>query len=547
MFAALSKSFLKGALFEIEEACASPVPPDWADGIRPVSHFILLYVRKGEGELQAAGVTTALRDDSLFLYAPGTVLKLRLQADPPPEMVWIAFDLFLLSGKNGDSRSFVRQTGFPLQGPLQLAPARIRRLMLLLAAKGAQARGRERYAAQQHMHDLLAILLEGAKPAARNALEARLLQTADYMRASYRETVRMEDLAGMAGLHPAYYSQVFKQLMGKTPVAYLTHLRMNKAKELIMEGEMSVREIAADIGYADEFYFSRRFKATAGSPPKAFARRKAERIVSLSAPYTDHLYTLGVVPCAGQLHRHMPRGIAPLRLPEHAVDPWEAEREDFLRLDPDLILCKDNVLPKAREHLGDIAPIACIPWASRDIYRHLQDISALVGREPAAQAWHDAHDAAAQAARRAAREIIGSGTTALCAARRHELRIYGSRNIGHAFYRSLELAAPDRVQEQLRLHPPGTGHNWTSITPDEIRRYEADFLFLFTETPQDRIELEEHIAANPFWASHPAIRSGRFAFLDWGMWILYAPSMIVRQLEELASLLPRLGSCKTHF
>jgi two-component system response regulator YesN len=91
------------------------------------------------------------------------------------------------------------------------------------------------------------------------------------LNASYSGPVTINDIAKMVGMHPAYLSRAFKNVQGVSPMEYLTNLRIEKAKELILsEGNLSVREISEIVGYSDQFYFSRMFKTITGKSPSDF-------------------------------------------------------------------------------------------------------------------------------------------------------------------------------------------------------------------------------------------------------------------------------------
>ena len=75
----------------------------------------------------------------------------------------------------------------------------------------------------------------------------------------------------MVNLHPVYLSRLFKNLKGVSPMEYLTNLRINKAKELILsDSDLSLKEVAEISGYMDQFYFSRIFKTITGKSPSEY-------------------------------------------------------------------------------------------------------------------------------------------------------------------------------------------------------------------------------------------------------------------------------------
>lgn len=68
----------------------------------------------------------------------------------------------------------------------------------------------------------------------------------------------------------AYFSRLFKRVIGRTFSDYLTSLRMREAQNLLQQTRLPVNVIASKLGYARQSYFSRRFRAETGLTPSAF-------------------------------------------------------------------------------------------------------------------------------------------------------------------------------------------------------------------------------------------------------------------------------------
>ena len=74
------------------------------------------------------------------------------------------------------------------------------------------------------------------------------------------------------------FSSIFSKEVGRTFVEYMTELRMDKAKELLMCSSMKTSEIGHSVGYKDSHYFSYIFKKKQGCSPKEYrARKKGEQ------------------------------------------------------------------------------------------------------------------------------------------------------------------------------------------------------------------------------------------------------------------------------
>ena len=89
------------------------------------------------------------------------------------------------------------------------------------------------------------------------------------------------DLTGeieKTGFHPDYVRRCFKAETGKTPLAYLTWLRINKAKQLLVQHiGISIENIAAQCGFLDSFYFSTCFKKHTGMAPMQYRKEMISR------------------------------------------------------------------------------------------------------------------------------------------------------------------------------------------------------------------------------------------------------------------------------
>jgi Response regulator containing CheY-like receiver domain and AraC-type DNA-binding domain len=95
-------------------------------------------------------------------------------------------------------------------------------------------------------------------------------QLYEYIREHYTEAFSYEEFAKRFGYHSNYISNTFTNSKGISPNKLITNLRIEKAKELLINYSYPLKEISGMIGYNDVFYFSRIFKESVGVSPKHY-------------------------------------------------------------------------------------------------------------------------------------------------------------------------------------------------------------------------------------------------------------------------------------
>lgn len=81
-----------------------------------------------------------------------------------------------------------------------------------------------------------------------------------WIKINLNNNISLEDVALKFNFNKNYLAKLFKQTMGVTMNDYISKLRMAKAKEMLIQSELSIKEIAYSLGFEDEKYFMRLFK-----------------------------------------------------------------------------------------------------------------------------------------------------------------------------------------------------------------------------------------------------------------------------------------------
>ena len=95
-----------------------------------------------------------------------------------------------------------------------------------------------------------------------------------YLNENYENKISLEQIAHNMYLSPVYISKIFKEETGESPINYLIKIRLEKAKDILLNEEGgSIKNIANQVGYDDVYHFSKLFKKYYGISPLHFKKK----------------------------------------------------------------------------------------------------------------------------------------------------------------------------------------------------------------------------------------------------------------------------------
>lgn len=100
--------------------------------------------------------------------------------------------------------------------------------------------------------------------------DARLKHVTDYIRATLHESPDYRQLARLANLSYCQLFRLFKREFGLSPQQYIEQQRVDYAKKLLRVNRLTVKEVAAQVGFSNQLYFSRRFQKATGFSPTQY-------------------------------------------------------------------------------------------------------------------------------------------------------------------------------------------------------------------------------------------------------------------------------------
>ena len=91
-----------------------------------------------------------------------------------------------------------------------------------------------------------------------------------FMEENFSSHITLSDIASKIALSPNFFHTVFKSIIGKTPSEYLLDIRLNTAKNMLVNTDLSLLEIAVSCGFESQAYFCYVFKKHLAATPKKY-------------------------------------------------------------------------------------------------------------------------------------------------------------------------------------------------------------------------------------------------------------------------------------
>lgn len=93
-----------------------------------------------------------------------------------------------------------------------------------------------------------------------------------YIDKHYADEISVEDVARESGLSESQFRRVFEDVIAKSPIDYITTIRLNAARKLLTTTDKSIAEIAVEVGFFDQSHFIKAFRRERGTTPGRYRR-----------------------------------------------------------------------------------------------------------------------------------------------------------------------------------------------------------------------------------------------------------------------------------
>lgn len=102
--------------------------------------------------------------------------------------------------------------------------------------------------------------------------QKRMNDVINYIKDNYRDKVELDDLASLAKMTKNSFCRYFKQKTGKTPIQFVSELRVSHACRLLKSSDMNLKEICFDSGFNSFVNFHKIFKSVTDTSPKQYKK-----------------------------------------------------------------------------------------------------------------------------------------------------------------------------------------------------------------------------------------------------------------------------------
>lgn len=225
----------------------------------------LIFIAKGTGILTIKEHTYRLQKNQIFICPPQELITIKLDAENTATGYLILFDIVhkqptYLEKNHAITNEKIKHIQIELTDE-------ITNIASVIYSLSKSSIIEDQLVIQAQFYMLIHAIVITQVPPTKDR-QRMLEKTMHHMQVHFQDQIQIKDLAEMMHISPKYYMELFRKRYGVSAMQYLSEIRIEASKSLLVNGGKTLKEIANEIGYKDEFYFSRRFKEIIGIPPR---------------------------------------------------------------------------------------------------------------------------------------------------------------------------------------------------------------------------------------------------------------------------------------
>ena len=234
-------------------------------------NYVLHYILNGCGKLYVDEKEFPVSSGQAFVTQPHIPVYYKADASDPWNYIWIHF--------NGQKTiDFLNQAGITRNTPVFIPENSSSALHDCITE--ILHNHEQEYACIGNLYRMFQIMADSSsnkpQPVSYDNQMTYIHNCINYIKKKYAEPIHIQDIAEYCGLDRSYLSKLFKSATNYTPQEYLIYVRINKAKKLLKNNELSIQNVAYSVGYPDPFAFSKIFKKQVGVSPSLYRHQHLE-------------------------------------------------------------------------------------------------------------------------------------------------------------------------------------------------------------------------------------------------------------------------------
>ena len=235
----------------------------WKIPERRIWNHELVMMLRGQGCISIRGEHIEVHAGDLILFYPGVWHSLWVEEEPYMEFIGMHFELpegvemlqlpeVMHIGKSGRIEQLFKE------------------VQETYVKKTALYEWRQNTLAEQILCEICMRQQQKYTPKEMRSISGAI----DYIHAQPYRNITLEELLTQAGMQKTHFLQAFRRVTGTTPKQYILQLRLEHARDLLIETNWPISQVAEACGFDDAFYFSRCFSQRFTISPRAYRKQQ---------------------------------------------------------------------------------------------------------------------------------------------------------------------------------------------------------------------------------------------------------------------------------
>lgn len=253
-----------------DEECTYSPP---LSGRRP-DEYLLFYVAKGRGSYRSKRARYDLEENDYFVMPARLVTAIEVF----PGETWAIYWALFAGDNAADVARFLMGRDFKPKKAKSLV-GRVAQFNDILHHMALMDNVENLVYLNSRFYSFVCSFKLKVLAARIHSKKDRAIHTIEFMRDNLDKALTLEQLASRAGLSVSHYCAVFKRRTSQTPMQLFTSMKVQRACQWLLNRNVTIKTIAYNLGFFDQYHFSKVFKEVMGVSPKLYKKQRTGKPV----------------------------------------------------------------------------------------------------------------------------------------------------------------------------------------------------------------------------------------------------------------------------